>query len=149
MSLFYPLDKSVITDKATCIQLDPDDELQVVDVGAILDGDSTARPLATQIVSYACHTLQIVVQDGLKKLPASTSQQVAKVTSYVASVKRFTVAAEVRLSIIVFSLHFTLANSSPRVQSLRRPKAQIIITCSVGLYFAVFFLVHIYKYGVT
>ena len=63
------------------------------DLGAILDTESTARAMVTQSVSCACHTLQLVVRDGLKNLPASVSRELTKTAGFLASVKRSTEAS--------------------------------------------------------
>ena len=85
-------------DHTAYLQLDPDDELEVQDLGCVLDADRAARPVAAQRVSCACHTLQLVVQDGL---PAAVARQVGRVNAFVASVKRSTTAAEVMTDLTI------------------------------------------------
>ena len=58
------------------------------------------RPVATIRVACACHTLQLAVRDGLKTVPSSVVRATAKVASFVSSVKRSTLAAEVCVTMI-------------------------------------------------
>ncbi|KAF0310619.1 putative AC transposase [Amphibalanus amphitrite] len=75
--------------------VDPEDELSPVSVGDTLDGDPGGRPLATTRVPCACHTLQLAVRDGLKTVPGSVARNIARVASFISSVKRSTLAAEI------------------------------------------------------
>ncbi|KAF0307982.1 hypothetical protein FJT64_020747 [Amphibalanus amphitrite] len=56
--------------------MDPDDELQAVAVASVLEEDANARPVAARRTACACHTIQLVVQDGLRSLPDSASRQI-------------------------------------------------------------------------